>query len=155
MFFRDEDGQSIEALKCKTTFKPRSAKSFSGKHKQQINGSTGYPQTVIFLLVQVAICFAICASLYLEKLMDWKQTMNVWPFQLPCWSVFFCHFQCIQHRALNPDDQSLPDLEPVIARWTESHHIYEQVLCSRKLWFKHCLPYIRVHIPLSPIWPPN
>lgn len=26
------------------------------------------------------------------------------------------YFQCIQHRALNPDDQSLPDLEPVIAR---------------------------------------
>lgn len=27
-------------------------------------------------------------------------------------------FQCIQHRALNPDDPSLPDLEPVIARWS-------------------------------------
>ena len=30
---------------------------------------------------------------------------------------FFYSFQCIQHRALNPDDPSLPDLEPVIARW--------------------------------------
>lgn len=30
---------------------------------------------------------------------------------------FFHSFQCIQHRALNPDDPSLPDLEPVIARW--------------------------------------
>ena len=26
-------------------------------------------------------------------------------------------FQCIQHRALNPDDPSLPDLDPVIARY--------------------------------------
>lgn len=28
-------------------------------------------------------------------------------------------FQCIQHRALNPDDTSLPDLEPVIASYLE------------------------------------
>ncbi|KAL9961622.1 hypothetical protein ACROYT_G030604 [Oculina patagonica] len=52
---RDEDGQPIEALKCKTTFNPV---------RQRV-------------------------------------------------------FQCIQHRALNPDDPSLPDLEPVIASYLE------------------------------------
>ncbi|KAJ7388679.1 X-ray repair cross-complementing protein 5 [Desmophyllum pertusum] len=52
---RDEDGQTIEALKCKTTFNPV---------RQRV-------------------------------------------------------FQCIQHRALNPDDPSLPDLEPVIASYLE------------------------------------
>ncbi|XP_015762651.1 PREDICTED: X-ray repair cross-complementing protein 5-like [Acropora digitifera] len=52
---RDEDGQPIEALKCKTTFNPV---------RQRV-------------------------------------------------------FQCIQHRALNPDDHSLPDLDPVIASYLE------------------------------------
>lgn len=33
-----------------------------------------------------------------------------------CNTLFFFYFQCLQHRALNPDDQ-LPELSPLIANY--------------------------------------
>ena len=109
--FRDEDGQFVEALKPKCTFNPTRQRVFQVRRCVFLEF---YDHRAEISVTMVNICIT-------KRKRGGFTLLFGWNIEIRRENKFRHKFspilrQCIQHRALNPDDPTLPELEPVIAR---------------------------------------